>query len=619
MAKSSRREDPEALAARAVARLVRKHRIKNPILVDTARDTLRATGEPIYRFRVASVDQANGPSYAVVLTASDAELDPDEIGRRDRVEYFSPIMGGPVAGAGSAPSAAVTIDPSENTFELNQSETKTETITVSIPPQSGVPKADVYFLADTTGSMGDVINAVKAGAGTILSTLNGLGLDLVYGVGNYRDFPHDPYAFQHQLNPTNVVASVSAAINVWTAQGGVDRPEGQLFALHRLAQPPGGAIGWRPGSKRIVVWFGDAPGHDPVCVAISGEPAPITEASVTARLVAEKIAVLAISTNTPGLDDDPRVGAADYTPACGAPGGAAGQATRIADATGGKFVTGINPANIVPTIVDLVKGAVSSINNVTLVAAGATVPFVTSIAPPGGYGPLAGDLSHTLTFRVTFTGVVPCKDEPQVLTGSLDVVADGTVVARKPVKITVPACPPRILYSYSVKFVCGVQAECGCACAPVRPGVYATEINIYNHNATEVRIRKRVIPVVMGGAPAGREPRTAATRAVDTLALPPHAATMDDCCRIAELLLGAPASSPLPLTVGFLEIVSLEELSVTAVYTAGNASSGSVSIDVEQIAPHVLRVTSRDASGDLEDHRGATAALPPFGGHEGHH
>jgi hypothetical protein len=58
---------------------------------------------------------------------------------------------------------------------------------------------------------------------------------------------------------------------------------------------------------------------------------------------------------------------------------------------------------------------------------------------------------------------------------------------------------------------------------------------------------------------------------------------MDDCCRIAELLLGAPASSPLPLMIGFLEITSDEELSVTAVYTASNPNLASISIDVEQI------------------------------------
>jgi hypothetical protein len=58
---------------------------------------------------------------------------------------------------------------------------------------------------------------------------------------------------------------------------------------------------------------------------------------------------------------------------------------------------------------------------------------------------------------------------------------------------------------------------------------------------------------------------------------------MDDCCRLAELLFGGHAASPLPLTIGFLEITSLDELAVTAVYTVSDLTSGAVSIDVEQI------------------------------------
>jgi hypothetical protein len=134
-----------------------------------------------------------------------------------------------------------------------------------------------------------------------------------------------------------------------------------------------------------------------------------------------------------------------------------------------------------------------------------------------------------------------------------------------------------------VKFVCGVQPQCNCECGPVQPGKYATEINIHNYSAKEVELRKRFVPVVLAGAPAGREPRVATVRAEDKIILPAHSATMDDCCRIAEMLFGGTAPSPIPLTIGFLEVTSTEELGVTAVYTASDLSSGSISIDVEQI------------------------------------
>ena len=139
------------------------------------------------------------------------------------------------------------------------------------------------------------------------------------------------------------------------------------------------------------------------------------------------------------------------------------------------------------------------------------------------------------------------------------------------------------VFSYVVKFVCGTQPECDCACTPVLPGRYATEINIYNHGDAPAEIVKYVVPVVFGGAAAGREPRTVGSRAEDRITLPPYSATMDDCCRLSELLLGGPAQGPSALNIGFLEIVSPVELSVTAVYTASGPAGGPVSIEVEQI------------------------------------
>jgi hypothetical protein len=179
--------------------------------------------------------------------------------------------------------------------------------------------------------------------------------------------------------------------------------------------------------------------------------------------------------------------------------------------------------------------------------------------------------------------------------GSYDVEVSWDPDATLPpgVVITQPDRPPASFplqvppgferYVYAAKFVCGVQEECDCRCLPVRPGVYATEINIHNHLDREVKIEKHVVPVVFAGAAAGREPRFGRRRASDKIVLPPHSATMDDCCRLAELLLGAPSDSTLPITIGVLEIISRHPLSITAVYTVTDAKSGSVSMDVEQI------------------------------------
>src|SRR5262249_33711303 len=129
-----------------------------------------------------------------------------------------------------------------------------------------------------------------------------------------------------------------------------------------------------------------------------------------------------------------------------------------------------------------------------------------------------------------------------------------------------------------------VESECGCACFPLRPGTYATEISIHNYLDTEVRIEKYVIPIVLAGAAAGREPRSVGRKASDRIVLPPHTATMDDCCRLTELLLGAPTTSS-PMVSGLLEIISNKPVSVQAIYSVSDPKSGAVGIDVQQINP----------------------------------
>ena len=246
----------------------------------------------------------------------------------------------------------------------------------------------------------------------------------------------------------------------------------------------------------------------------------------------------------------------------------------------------LNPGDVIDESITVTIPKGEKFANIDLVPSPSIAPFVASIDPPGGFGPITGREERTLTFRVKWRGI-PCRDEAQVVTGTLNVVADHQkVVAEKKVEITVPPCAGQEReFVYSVKFVCGEQAqcECECACAPVLPGIYATEINIHNYGRRELNVLKRFIPVVFAGTVAGREPRFANVRGEDKIVLPPQTATMDDCCRIATLLYGGPPPSPMPLTIGLLEIVSTGPLAVTAVYTSGGAKAGRVSIDVEQI------------------------------------
>ncbi len=540
------------------------------------------SGEEVRLVHAAVRGQPNRTA-SVAVDASGAVHSPRRFEALAGRDLFAPEMHVPELPAG-APPQPITIDPAANDLTLPECATEDETITVHVPISGVPPQADVYLLADTTASMGPIITTVQAGIDTVLNTAF-LG-DIAWGVGNYKDFPipaPNPYAFQPQLPLTPGAAGVAAAklaVMAWSASDGSDTPEGQLFALQQIATDP--AIGWRPGSKRILVWFGDAPGHDPICQAISGVP-DITEATAKAALLNDpKITVVAISTDTGtagALDGDPTAGSTDYG-VCTV-GGTAGQATRIAAATpGGSHTSGVNTATIIAKLVSLISSAVHSIGHLELQPTGAIAQFVTSITP-SGYDSLPGDVEHTLPFDVTWTGVQDCADKDQVFTGSIDVVADGVVMASKPVKITVPACR----WHHSVEMICGTQkgGEGHDLCQTVVDGRYATAVTIYNPSTCVVRLVKYFAPLVLHGDPVGREPKKVRARPFARLELAPGEATLEDCCALEAAVGKTPPGNPLVL--GVLDIVADHALEVTATHTANGAGPAATSITARTIKP----------------------------------
>ena len=354
-----------------------------------------------------------------------------------------------VALAVAAPVAwAFTVSPSNIARSLGDGEMATDEICVDVPADAVVPKVDVYLLADTTGSMGSIINTLKTGATTVVSDLytdlGADGIDVRIGIGNYKDFPFDSYAFDHQLDPADEVdeANVLTAISGWFASGGFDGSEGQLFALDRLAHdidPAGGDIGWRNDAKKIIVWFGDAPGHDAVCAAISGLGYDVTESSVTDDLVDEDFTVIAISTTTGyvnALNDNPTLSAFNYTSACGTPGGSSGQANRISDATGGSHTSGVNATTIVDTIIDTVTDSAGEIGSLGLDIGAALLPYVDSFDGPATNIDTSVDSQHC--FDVNWLG--DCGDGVVNVLDGISVVADGADVGSVGVDLTLSSC-----------------------------------------------------------------------------------------------------------------------------------------------------------------------------------
>jgi hypothetical protein len=143
---------------------------------------------------------------------------------------------------------------------------------------------------------------------------------------------------------------------------------------------------------------------------------------------------------------------------------------------------------------------------------------------------------------------------------------------------------------YSVKFICGDQSANPNLPAPreppVKPGNYATAINIHNYHLdqTAVIAKSAVIANPEDAKSLGE------TSPSSTIQLPPGRAFEIDCSDIVTLL-GTPTAPLPPFIKGFVELRgSFPLLSVTAVYTAqqaiaGAAQSGPISIEVVPVQP----------------------------------
>ncbi len=300
----------------------------------------------------------------------------------------------------SIPASSIladSISPSSfsTTLDVGESVTIKKTVTVD----EGAPttsKVDVFFLADNTGSMGSAINSVRAAASSILSAAAALG-DVHFGVGRYLgEVGNSSFSLITQLTGTQ--ATAQAGINAWFASGGGDGPEANLYGLERSAVE----TAWRTGSERILVWFGDAPGHDPSPAGSTPTSGKVTEADAIAALQAKSINVQAIDLGSSsfGLDS---IG---------------DQATDITAATGGTLFSGINTASIVSTINDAISTSVSTYTTVGLDLSEAPAGVSVSANPVSHVGAFDRTVTRTFDFDVTFTG-----DSP----GTYDFAIYGTV------------------------------------------------------------------------------------------------------------------------------------------------------------------------------------------------
>lgn len=103
--------------------------------------------------------------------------------------------------------------------------------------EAAVPKADVVFVIDSTGSMGDEINNVKTNVSAFSKYLEDLGVDLRIAIVEYKDitvFDEADSTKAHLLNysPWHYTADqVISALNTIQVIGGGDTPETLVDAL----------------------------------------------------------------------------------------------------------------------------------------------------------------------------------------------------------------------------------------------------------------------------------------------------------------------------------------------------------------------------------------------------
>ncbi len=355
-----------------------------------------------------------------------------------------------------------------------------------------VRTADVYFLMDTTGSMGGEINNLQRGL-TSGSYIAGCGNGIIgairctipdawFGVGAHDDYPWGGYGSARYgdvvyRNFQNISSSISAsqnAVNRLRLHYGVDGPESQLSALWAIATGRGlgrylgaqtGCTGgrwgypcFRPGTIPIVILFTDAPYHNgPFGYNYGGPPGAVAPSwpTVVRELNRANLRVIVIQSGSSSWGRPP-YGREDAN--------ALADATGSYSSSGSRYVipissdgTGLSRA-VVDAVVDLANynrldiSARATDDPATAIDERGFVDSITAVSwGPGSCRSISGGSTFvqclpgtSVDFRIAFRNdIVMPTSVPQVFTFFIEVIGDGTfVLERIPVRIVVPPDVP---------------------------------------------------------------------------------------------------------------------------------------------------------------------------------
>ena len=145
-----------------------------------------------------------------------------------------------------------------------------------LPEDAAPAQGDILFSFDLTGSMGNAISEVKNNATAIMESVRVLIPDTYFGVVSHQDYPDvyescgysasygnadvgdNPYMMNQGL--TGNLATVHGVINGLTLGDGADGPESYARVLYEATADA--SIGWREGSTKMVILWGDNVPHD---------------------------------------------------------------------------------------------------------------------------------------------------------------------------------------------------------------------------------------------------------------------------------------------------------------------------------------------------------------------
>ncbi len=160
------------------------------------------------------------------------------------------------------------------------------------------PPLDVAIAIDTTGSMGSSIAQAQADAKGLVSDIRARYASAAFATIQFRD-SYDTPEYQIMQPMSSDATTIDASINGLSAGGGGDSPEA-LNLVFQNALDPANPVGWRAGSRRVLVVISDAEPHGAGtagfvgCVDTSTDPHSLSTSTVLANLKAAGVTVLMV-------------------------------------------------------------------------------------------------------------------------------------------------------------------------------------------------------------------------------------------------------------------------------------------------------------------------------------